>query len=75
MSAARKYLATKIGQRKLQPTLYFTMNCLLLTKAEGTPQNGDPLPRKTWTLLDRAPRSARSAGSASGRPDAPLSTL
>ena len=23
MSAARKYLATKIGQRKLQPTLYF----------------------------------------------------
>lgn len=46
MSAARKYLATKIGQRKLQPTLYFTMNCLLLTKAEGTPQNGDPLPQE-----------------------------
>jgi hypothetical protein len=46
MSAARKYLASKIGQRKLQPTLYFTMNCLLLTKAEGTPQNGDPLPQE-----------------------------
>src|SRR2546422_5090601 len=45
MSAARKYLASKVGQRKLQPTLYFTMNCLLLTKAEGTPQNGDPLPQ------------------------------
>jgi len=46
MSAARKYLASKIGPRKLQPTLYFTMNCLLLTKAEGTPQNGDPLPQE-----------------------------
>src|SRR5881396_2400401 len=46
MSAARKYLASKVGQRKLQPTLYFTMNCLLLTKAEGTPQNGDPLPQE-----------------------------
>jgi hypothetical protein len=45
MSAARKYLA-KVGQRKLQPTVYFTMNCLLLTKAEGTPQNGDPLPQE-----------------------------
>ena len=46
MSAARKYLAGKAVQRKLQPTLYFTMNCLLLTKAEGTPQNGDPLPQE-----------------------------
>ncbi|MGH9392115.1 MAG: hypothetical protein ACRD1Z_21125, partial [Vicinamibacteria bacterium] len=46
MSAARKYLASKAAQRKLQPTLYFTMNCLLLTKAEGTPQNGDPLPQE-----------------------------
>ena len=45
MSAARKYLA-KVGQRKLQPSGYFTMNCLLLTKAEGTPQNGDPLPQE-----------------------------
>ncbi len=46
MSAARKYLASKAARRKLQPTLYFTMNCLLLTKAEGTPQNGDPLPQE-----------------------------
>src|SRR3990172_792297 len=46
MSAARKYLATKTNPRKVQPTLYFTMNCLLLTKAEGTPQNGDPLPQE-----------------------------
>jgi len=46
MSAARKYLASKANPRKLQPTLYFTMNCLLLTKAEGTPQNGDPLPQE-----------------------------
>ncbi len=46
MSAARKYLVSKIGPRKLQPTLYFTINCLLLTKAEGTPQNGDPLPQE-----------------------------
>lgn len=46
MSAARKYLASRTSPRKLQPTLYFTMNCLLLTKAEGTPQNGDPLPQE-----------------------------
>ena len=46
MSAARKYLASKTSPRKLRPTLYFTMNCLLLTKAEGTAQNGDPLPQE-----------------------------
>jgi hypothetical protein len=46
MTAARKYLASKANPRKVRPTLYFTMNCLLLTKAEGTPKNGDPLPQE-----------------------------
>jgi hypothetical protein len=46
MTAARKFLASKSNPRKVRPTAYVVMNCLLLTKAEGTPQNGDPLPQE-----------------------------
>ena len=46
MTAARKILASKTNPRKVRPTAYVVMNCLLLTKAEGTPQNGDPLPQE-----------------------------
>jgi hypothetical protein len=46
MSAARKYLASQQSPRKVRPTVYFTMNCLLLSRAKGTPQNGDPLPQE-----------------------------
>ena len=46
MTAARKYLVSKTSPRKIRPTSYVVLNCLLLTKAEGTPQNGDPLPQE-----------------------------
>lgn len=46
MSAARKYLASQSSPRKVRPTVYFTMNCLLLSRARGTPANGDPLPQE-----------------------------
>jgi hypothetical protein len=46
MSAARKYLASLATPRKVRPTVYFTMNCLLLSRAKGTPHNGDPLPQE-----------------------------
>ena len=46
MTAARKYLASKTGPRKVRPTAYVAINCLLLTKATGTPRNGDPLPQE-----------------------------
>jgi hypothetical protein len=46
MSAARKYLASQATPRKVRPTVYFTMNCLLLSRAKGTPRNGDPLPQE-----------------------------
>lgn len=46
MSAARKYLAQKTSPRKVRPTSYVAINCLLLTKADGTPKNGDPLPQE-----------------------------
>jgi hypothetical protein len=46
MTAARKSLESKTSSRKIRPTAYVVMNCLLLTKAQGTPQNGDPLPQE-----------------------------
>ncbi|HEU5310326.1 MAG TPA: hypothetical protein VFV24_02635, partial [Candidatus Eisenbacteria bacterium] len=46
MTAARKYLASKSSPRKVRPTAYVAINCLLLTKANGTPKNGDPLPQE-----------------------------
>src|SRR5262245_60732796 len=46
MTAARKYLASKANPRKVRPTAYVAINCLLLTKASGTPKNGDPLPQE-----------------------------
>src|SRR5687767_12871237 len=46
MTAARKYLASKSNPRKVRPTAYVAINCLLLTKATGTPRNGDPLPQE-----------------------------
>jgi hypothetical protein len=46
MTAARKYLASKTSPRKVRPTAYVAINCLLLTKANGTPKNGDPLPQE-----------------------------
>lgn len=46
MTAARKYLASKTAPRKVKPTAYVAINCLLLTKASGTPKNGDPLPQE-----------------------------
>ena len=46
MTAARKYLASKANPRKVRPTAYVAINCLLLTKATGTPKNGDPLPQE-----------------------------
>jgi hypothetical protein len=46
MSAARKYLASKTSPRKVRPISYVAINCLLLTKTEGTPKNGDPLPQE-----------------------------
>jgi hypothetical protein len=36
--AARKYLASKMTPRRSRPTSYVAINCLLLTKAEGTPK-------------------------------------
>ena len=46
MTAARKYLASKTSPRKVRPNAYVAINCLLLTKASGTPRNGDPLPQE-----------------------------
>lgn len=46
MTAARKFLASKTSPRKVRPTTYVALNCLLLTKADGTPKNGDPLPQE-----------------------------
>lgn len=46
MSAARKYLASQAASRKVRPTVYFTLNCLLLSRTKGTPANGDPLPQE-----------------------------
>lgn len=46
MTAARKYLASKSNPRKVRPTAYVAINCLILTRATGTPKNGDPLPQE-----------------------------
>lgn len=46
MTAARKHKASKTSPRKVRPTTYVAINCLLLTKASGTPNNGDPLPQE-----------------------------
>ncbi|MGE5176821.1 MAG: hypothetical protein ACM3JJ_10655 [Hyphomicrobiales bacterium] len=46
MTAARKVLASKMGPRKVRPTTYVALNCLLLTRAKDTPKNGDPLPQE-----------------------------
>ena len=46
MAGTRKVVAGKTAPRKVRPHAYVAMNCLLLTRAEGTPQNGDPLPQE-----------------------------
>jgi hypothetical protein len=46
MAGTRKVIAGKPAPRKVRPHAYVAMNCLLLTRAEGTPQNGDPLPQE-----------------------------
>jgi len=46
MAGTRKAVAGKATTRKIRPHAYVAMNCLLLTRAEGTPQNGDPLPQE-----------------------------
>jgi hypothetical protein len=46
MAGTRKGVASTGGSRKVRPHAYVAMNCLLLTRAEGTPRNGDPLPQE-----------------------------